>query len=152
MTTFTDTLGFNKGSASFPADVTAISKFEVKIDLAAVIAARAAAGATALAATDVLEVIPLPAGSVVLSAGCQVIEAELTNTTGTYSVGYGGATAAFTSALANNALGYGITNLANPIPFATADTIDVLFNTAVGTNGVINVFAIVANVSSTNNP
>ena len=130
MTTFTDTLGFNKGSAAFPADVTAISKFEVKIDLAAVIAARLAAGATALAATDVLE-------------------AELTNTTGTFSVGYGGATAAFTSALANNALGYGITNLANPIPFTSADTIDVLFNTAVGTNAVLNVFAIVANVSST---
>jgi hypothetical protein len=78
-----------------------------------------------------------------------VLEAETTNTTGTYSVGYGGATAAYTSVLANNALAYGITNLANPTVFATADTIDVLFNTAVGTNGVINVFAIVANVSST---
>jgi hypothetical protein len=150
MTTFTDTLGFNKGSAAFPADVTAISKFEIKLDFAAIIAARLAAGATALAATDVLEVISLPAGSVVLSAGAQVIEAETTNTTGTFSVGYGGATAAYTSALANNALGYGITNLANPTVFATADTIDVLLNTAVGTNAVLNVFAIVANVSSTN--
>lgn len=148
MTTFTDTLGFNKGTAAFPNDVTAISKFEVKIDLATVIAARLAAGATALAAADVLEVIPLPAGSVVLSAGCQVLEVETTNTTGTYSVGYGGATTAYTSALANNALAYGITNLANPTVFTAADTIDVLFNTAVGTNGVINVFAFVANVSS----
>jgi hypothetical protein len=79
-----------------------------------------------------------------------VLEAETTNTTGTYSVGYGGATTAYTNALANNALGYGITNLANPTVFASADTIDVLFNTAVGTNGVINVFAFVANVSSSN--
>ena len=150
MTTFTDSLGFNKGTAAFPANTTEISKFEVKIDLAAVIAARLAAGATALAATDVLEAIPLPAGSVVLSAGCQVLEAETTNTTGTYSVGYGGATTAYTNALANNVLAYGITNLANPTVFATADTIDVLFNTAVGTNGVINVFAFVANVSSSN--
>lgn len=150
MTTFTDSLGFNKGTAAFPANTTEISKFEVKIDLAAVIAARLAAGATALAAADVLEAIPLPAGSVVLSAGCQVLEAETTNTTGTYSVGYGGATTAYTNALANNALAYGITNLANPTVFATADTIDVLFNTAVGTNGVINVFAFVANVSSSN--
>jgi hypothetical protein len=150
MTTFTDSLGFNKGTAAFPANTTEISKFEVKIDLAAVIAARLAAGATALAAADVLEAIPLPAGSVVLSAGCQVLEAETTNTTGTYSVGYGGATTAYTNALANNALGYGITNLANPTVFASADTIDVLFNTAVGTNGVINVFAFVANVSSSN--
>jgi len=148
MTTFTDTLGFNKGTAAFPNSVTEISKFEVKIDLATVIAARLAAGATALTAADVLEVIPLPAGSVVLSAGCQVLEVETTNTTGTYSVGYGGATTAYTSGLANNALAYGITNLANPTVFATADTIDVLFNTAVGTNGVINVFAFVANVSS----
>ena len=150
MTTFTDSLGFNKGTAAFPANTTEISKFEVKIDLAAIIAARLAAGATALAAADVLEAIPLPAGSVVLSAGCQVLEAETTNTTGTYSVGYGGATTAYTNALANNALAYGITNLANPTVFATADTIDVLFNTAVGTNGVINVFAFVANVSSSN--
>ena len=150
MTTFTDSLGFNKGTAAFPANTTEISKFEVKIDLAAVIAARLAAGATALAAADVLEAIPLPAGSVVLSAGCQVLEAETTNTTGTYSVGYGGATTAYTNALANNVLAYGITNLANPTVFATADTIDVLFNTAVGTNGVINVFAFVANVSSSN--
>lgn len=150
MATYTDSLGFNKGTASFPANVTEISKFEVKVDLAAIIAARTAAGATALAATDVLEVIPLPAGSVVLSAGCQVIEAETTNTTGTYSLGYGGATTAYTNALANNALAYGITNLANPTVFASADTIDLLFNTAVGTNGVVNVFAIVANVSSSN--
>lgn len=150
MTTFTDSLGFNKGTAAFPANTTEISKFEVKIDLAVVIAARLAAGATALAAADVLEAIPLPAGSVVLSAGCQVLEAETTNTTGTYSVGYGGATTAYTNALANNVLAYGITNLANPTVFATADTIDVLFNTAVGTNGVINVFAFVANVSSSN--
>ena len=150
MTTFTDSLGFNKGTAAFPANTTEISKFEVKIDLAVVIAARLAAGATALAAADVLEAIPLPAGSVVLSAGCQVLEAETTITTGTYSVGYGGATTAYTNALANNVLAYGITNLANPTVFATADTIDVLFNTAVGTNGVINVFAFVANVSSSN--
>lgn len=149
MATYTDSLGFNKGTAAFPANVTAISKFEVKVDLAAVIAARAAAGATALAAGDVLEVIPLPAGSVVLSAGCQVLEAETTNTTGTYSLGYGGATAAYTNALANNTRAYGITNLANPTVFASADTIDLLFNTAVGTNGVVNVFAIVADVSST---
>jgi hypothetical protein len=57
MTAFTDSLGFNKGTAAFPADVTAISKFEVKLDLAAIIAARSAAGATALAAGDTLQVI-----------------------------------------------------------------------------------------------
>lgn len=150
MAAYTDSLGFNKGTAAYPADVTAISKFEVVVDLAKVIAARAAAGATALTAGDTLQVISLPAGSVVLSAGCQVIEAETTNTTGTYSLGnVGGTTNLYTNALANNALDYGITNLANPTVYATADTIDLTFGTAVGTNGVVNVFAIVANVSST---
>lgn len=148
MATYTDSLGFNKGTAAYPANVTDISKFEVQLDFAKIIAARLAAGATALAAADVIEAIPLPAGSVVLSAGCQVLKASTTNTTGTYSVGYNGAPTAYTATLANNALAYGITNLANPTVFAVADTIDVLLNTAVGGDGVINVFAFVANVSS----
>ena len=149
MTAFTDSLGFNKGTAAFPANVTEVSKFEVKLDFAKIIAARAAAGATALAAGDSLQVIPLPAGSVVLSAGCQVTTVESTNTTGTFSLGNtGGTTNLYTNALANNALAYGITNLANPTVYGTADTIDLLINTAAPTDCVLNVFAIVANVSA----
>jgi hypothetical protein len=149
MAAYTDTLGFNKGTAAFPAEIDSISKFEVRLDFAAIVAARTAAGATALAAGDSLEIIPLPAGSVVLSAGCQVIRAETTNTTATFSLGTtGGTTNLYTNALASNALGYGITNLANPVVYATTDTVDLLLNTAVPANAVINVFAIVANVSS----
>lgn len=147
MAAYTDSLGFNQGTAAFPSDVTAVSKFEVKLDFAAIIAARSAAGATALVAGDSMEVIKLPAGSVVLSAGCQVTTVEATNTTGTFSLGTtGGTTNLYTNALANNALAFGITNLANPVVYGTADTIDILLNTDVPTNCVVNVFAIVADV------
>lgn len=147
MAAYTDSLGFNQGTAAFPSDVTAVSKFEVKLNFADIIAARSAAGATALVAGDSMEVIKLPAGSVVLSAGCQVTTVEATNTTGTFSLGTtGGTTNLYTNALANNALAFGITNLANPVVYGTADTIDILLNTAVPTNCVVNVFAIVADV------
>jgi hypothetical protein len=148
MTAFTDSLGFNKGTAAFPANVTEVSKFEVVLDFAAIVAARSAAGATALAATDTLQVISLPAGSVVLTAGLQVISAETTNTTGTFDFGFtGGDVDVFTDGLACNALGYGIADLANPAAVTSADTIDILLNTAAPTDCVVKAFAIVANVS-----
>jgi len=74
MADYTDSLGFNKGTAAFPANVTEVSKFSVELDFADIVAARSAAGATALVAGDTLQVIALPAGSVVLSAGLQVTE------------------------------------------------------------------------------
>jgi hypothetical protein len=49
MAAYTDTLGFNKGTAAFPGTLTPISHFEVTVDFAKVKAARAAAGATAAA-------------------------------------------------------------------------------------------------------
>ena len=58
MAAYTDTLGFNKGTAAFP-DGSGISKFSVELNFATIVAARAAAGATALAAADTLQVIAL---------------------------------------------------------------------------------------------
>lgn len=151
MTAFTDSLGFNKGTAAFPANVTEVSKFEVELDFAKIVAARSAAGATALSAGDTLQVISLPAGSVVLTAGLRVTSVESTNTTATFDLGFTGgspaAANAYANDLASNALGYGIENLANPTAVTSADTIDVLLNTAVPTDCVVKVFAIVANVS-----
>lgn len=151
MTAFTDSLGFNKGTAAFPANVTEVSKFEVTLDFAKIVAARSAAGATALGAGDTLQVIALPAGSVVLTAGLQVTTVESTNTTATFDFGFTGgspaAANAYANDLASNALGYGIANLANPTAVTSADTIDVLLNTAVPTDCVVKAFAIVANVS-----
>jgi len=151
MTAFTDSLGFNKGTAAFPANVTEVSKFEVELDFAKIVAARSAAGATALAAGDTLQVISLPAGSVVLTAGLRVTSVESTNTTATFDFGFTGgspaAANAYTNDLASNALAYGIENLANPTAVTSADTIDILLNTAAPTDCVVKAFAIVANVS-----
>lgn len=151
MAAYTDSLGFNKGTAAFPANTTEVSKFEVTLDFAKIVAARSAAGATALASGDTLQVIALPAGSVVLTAGLQVTKVESTNTTATFDFGFtGGSPAAanvYANDLASNALGYGIANLANPTAVTSADTIDVLLNTAAPTDCVVKAFAIVANVS-----
>ena len=151
MAAFTDSLGFNKGTAAFPSNTTDVSKFEVELDFAAIIAARLASGATALAAADTLQIIALPAGSVVLSAGLQVTSAETVNTTATFDFGFTGgspaAADAYANGLASNALAYGIEALANPTAVTSADTIDILLNTAAPTNCVVKAFAIVANVS-----
>jgi hypothetical protein len=148
MTAFTDTLGFNKGTAAFPSNVTSISKFEVTLNFATIIAARLAAGATALAATDTLQVISLPAGSIVLAAGVNVTSAETTNTTATFDLGFTGgspyAANVYANDVASNATGLKAADLANPSVIVTADTIDLLLNTAAPVNCVMNVFAIVA--------
>jgi hypothetical protein len=149
MATYTDSLGFNKGSAAFPALVDFISKFDVELDFAAINAARTAAGATALAATDVLQVINLPANAVVLSAGIEVITTDAS--TATFDLGFTGASPAAVNAYANDAAistaGYTVADLANPTAVKVADTIDLLINTAAPTTGKIRVFAVVADVS-----
>ena len=73
MATYTDSIGFNKGTAAFRADgLTKVTRMEVEMDFAAITAARSAAGATALASGDVLEAIPVPAKSLVLHVGVEV--------------------------------------------------------------------------------
>jgi hypothetical protein len=147
MTAFTDSLGFNKGTAAFP-DSSPVKKFEVELDFAKIVAARSAAGATALAATDTLQVISLPAYCVVLAAGLNVTSAETTNTTATFDFGYtGGSPAAanvYCDDFASNALAMDSDNLANPTVIKTADTIDILLNTAAPTDCVVKAWAIVA--------
>ena len=151
MAAYTDSLGFDKGTAAYPANVTDISKFEVTVDFAEVKSARSAAGATALAATDTLQIINLPAGSVVLSAGMNVITAETINTTATIDIGFTGgspaAANAYGNGLATNSTGLKAADLANPTIVASADTIDILLNTAVPENAVIKFFAFVANAN-----
>jgi hypothetical protein len=147
MPAYTDSLGFNKGTAAFP-DSSPVKKFEVELDFAAIVAARAAAGATALAAGDTLQVINLPAYSVVLAAGLNVVSAETTNTTATFDFGFTGGSPAAANVYANDAASNVVAmdsdNLANPTVIATADTIDILLNTAVPANAVVKAWAIVA--------
>ena len=151
MAAYTDSLGFNKGTAAYPANVTDVSKFEVTLNFATIIAARSAAGAVALAAADTLQVIALPAGSIVLAAGVNVTSAETTNTTATFDLGFTGGSPYAANVYANdvvsNTTGLKAADLANPSIVVTADTIDLLINTAAPVNCVVNVFAIVANAS-----
>jgi hypothetical protein len=151
MTAYVDTLGFNKGTAAFPANVNSVSKFEVELDFAAIVAARLAAGATALSATDTLAIIALPAYCVVLAAGLNVTSAETTNTTATFDFGYTGGTPAaanvYCDDFASNAVAMDSDNLANPTVIKAADTIDLLLNTAVPANAVVTAWAIVADCS-----
>jgi hypothetical protein len=154
MATYTDSYGFNKGSADYPAyGANRISYIEVELDFTTINADRLAASATALAAADILQVLQLPANSVLLHAGFQVTEAETTNTTATFDFGFTGgspaAANAFGNDIASNALGWSWTagtGLANPIIIGTSDdTIDLLINSAAPTYAVLRCFAVVLN-------
>jgi hypothetical protein len=113
MANYTDSLGFNKGTSAYP-DATrgAVHKFEVLLDFAAIAAARSAAGAAALAATDTLEVIPVPAGSVVLAAGAQVLTVE--GATATMDLGDSGSATRYLSNFDLNAASNSASALAEP--------------------------------------
>lgn len=151
MAAYTDSLGFYKGTAAYP-EGHGISKFTVTLDFAKIVAARSAAGATALAAADTLQVINLPAGSVVLAAGLVVTKVESTNTTATFDLGFTGgspyAADAYANNVASNSLGLKAADLANPSVVVSADTIDLLLNTAVPTDCVVEAFAVVVNANA----
>lgn len=156
MAAYTDSIGFFKNSAAYPANGNdRISTFAVDLDFAAIVAARAAAGATALAATDTLHVIPLPRGSVILSAGIEVTSAETVNTTATFSVGFVGGTPAaanaYANALASNALAMAavgvVPTLVNGVT-ANTTNLAVTLGIAAPTDAVVRVFVVVADVSA----
>ena len=76
---------------------------------------------------------------------------ESTNTTATFDLGFtGGSPAAanvYANDIASNALGVSAANLANPTLVATADTVDLLLNTAVPTDCIVKAFVIVADAN-----
>lgn len=159
MATYTDSLGFNKGSAALPADALAkCHRVEVVLNFPAIIAARSAAGATALAATDVLEVIPIPAGTLVSNVGMEVTTAA--GVTSTLSIGDGGAAAGYLAATSVNATGWsggvpvvtGTPGAFSPTLsggklYSAADTIDVTIGTAVPAAAVVRIFALMTDVT-----
>lgn len=147
MVAFTDSLGFNKGTAdAYPANgVGAVLKLEVELNFATIIAARSAAGVAALTTSDTLQVLRIPAGSVVLSAGFTVTSVESTNTTGTIGLTDGSVT--YATGRVINATGTGAANLANPTVYSAADTLDISFATAMPTDLVVKAWAVVADVS-----
>lgn len=159
MATYTDTLGFNKGSAALPADaLNKCHRVEVVLDFPKIIAARLAAGATALAASDVLEVIPVPAGTIVSNVGMEVTTAA--GVTSTLSIGDGAAAAGYLAATTANSVAWsGGVPIVTGTPgafaptlsggklYSAADTIDVTIGTAVPAAAVVRVFAVLTDVT-----
>jgi hypothetical protein len=158
MATYTDSLGFNKGTAAAYVDngLHKVTVLEVTLDFAAITAARLAAGATALTSGDVLEVLRIPAKSQVLNVGVDVTKAE--GGTLTIDVGDGADPDGFLDGVnANTVAGYssstvtlveGAPNTLSPAfgfgkYYGAADTIDVTTVNAADV-AVMRVWAIVA--------
>ena len=152
MATYTDSLGFNKGTAAYPAnDLNKSVRVEMVLDFPKIIAARTAAGATALAASDVMEIIPIPAGTIVSNVGMVVTTAA--GVTSTISIGDGGAAAGYLAATSVNATGTSggvpvlssgafAPTLSGGKLYSAADTIDITLGTAVPAAAVVRLFAI----------
>lgn len=151
MATYTTAVGYNAGSAALPADsLNKCHRVEVTLDFPKIIAARSAAGLTALAASDVLEVLPIPAGTIVSNVGMQVTTAA--GVTSTLSIGDGSAAAGYLAATSVNATGFSggvpvlssgafAPTLSGGKLYSAADTIDVTIGTAVPAAAVVRVFA-----------
>ena len=157
MATYTDTLGFNKGSAALPSNaLDTVHLVEMTLDFPKIIAARTAAGATALAASDVMEIIPIPAGTIVSNVGMVVTTAA--GVTSTISIGYGSAAAGYLAATSANATGTSggvpvlssgafAPTLSGGKVYAAADTIDITLGTAVPAAAVVRVFALLTDIN-----
>jgi len=157
MATYTDTLGFNKGSAALPSNALhKVHLVEMILDFPAIIAARSAAGATALAASDVMEIIPIPAGTLVSNVGMIVTTAA--GVTSTISIGDGSAAAGYLAATSANSAatsggvpvlssGAFAPTLSGGKVYAAADTIDITLGTAVPAAAVVRVFAMFTDIN-----
>ena len=102
---------------------------------------------SALAATDTIEAIEVPAGTIVLSAGYEIITAG--TGTGTLSLGDGSDVDRYVTAIVQTAAGQKAA-LATNVPhlYTAADTIDLKSATAV-CNSKVRVWAIMADCNGT---
>jgi len=131
MTTYNDGKGYNlgTGAAHVAAGINKVSAVSVTLDFAAITTARAAAGLAALTATDVLEVIKIPANTLVTSVALNVTTAE--GGTLTIDVGDGDDPDGYHDGVNGNAVAAYITDaggaaaLAHGKFYTAADTIDV---------------------------
>ena len=156
MAAYTDTHGFDKGSAAHPAKgLNRVGYIEVPLAFADITSARATAGATALSAGDSLEVLSIPADTLVMAVGATTITAE--GAASTFDIGLtggdvdgfvdGGAATSAGTTKSNGAL---IISAKNGHYFAAADTIDMLIGVsgAVTDTAKIKVWALVVDCSS----
>jgi hypothetical protein len=146
MADFTDSHGFYKGTAAFLSNYThRVSVIEVDLDFAKIAAARVAAGAAALAATDTLEVLPVPANCLVLAVGVQVTKAE--GATATMDVGDSGSATRFVSNANLNATGSVASALTSPHLYTAASQIRITLDHNSIDNAVARVWAVVVDVN-----
>lgn len=146
------TYSYAVGSATtHPSKLLRASPYVIKrtIDIATLITAL---GATP-AASDVIKVLNIPAGSMVLSGGV-LVNTAVDATTMTVDLGYSGNVDVFTDGADLKTTGYAAygTNgkaIANAARFATAGTVDLLVATLTGTltSGNITVYAVVLDIS-----
>lgn len=129
---------------------------EALIDLAAA----ATAKGSALAAADVITCIRIPAESVVLFAGLEVVTAQAGGSAD-QSIGLGdsGSTSRWVAAFDLDAAVAGahapiVVATANPTVFGTTSTIDIIVTaaTTVGTTGLLRVYAMIVDASNRAKP
>jgi len=142
MTDYTDSLGFNKGTAGYDANgLSSVTKISVELDFAKIAAARSAAGAAALAATDTLVVMPIPAGSTILMAGVNVTKAE--GAVATMDLGDGSGATTYLSNVNLNSVAANGATVAAPVFYATANALKVTIDSNNVDVAVAKVWAIV---------
>lgn len=142
------------GRGGFPALGPKVGVVEAKINLATVSAELVAQGDGELAATDVIQAISLPKGTVVLAAGIEVLTAVAGTSVMTLDLGVtGGDVDQWVDGFDADAAVAGdyaaATTTAPQLVMTAADTIDVLVATMTGslTAGVIRVWAIIADIA-----
>lgn len=150
MADYTDSLGFNKGTAaSTYSGVNATYVAEVLLDFAKITAARSAASATALTDGDSLQILQVPAQTVVHAVGLEVLVPE--GGTATVDVGSTDVDGYLDGVDVNAATGTsyatsdGATGYATGFYYGSADTIDLLMVNALDT-AVLRVWAICTSV------
>ena len=156
MATISDTIGFNRGTAAFPADsLNKCHRVEIILDFPKIIAARAAAGAAALTSSDVIQVIPVPAKTLVSGVGMEIItvgaSGSLALGDGTAGAGYLAATVSTSTGMFGGApvlsSGAFAPTLSGGKVYSAEDTIDVTLSTAVPSAAVVRVFALMTDIS-----
>lgn len=156
MVAYTDTIGFNKGSAAHMEHNPKMYLMQVDLDFAQITTDRAAASLTALAATDSLAILQIPAKTLVVAVGIDVTTAD--GTASTVDLGETGGdvdgwidghdcNAVGSACSMNSTLVEGTPNTYGPALgggkyYGSADTIDMLFLTAPQDASVMRVWAV----------
>jgi hypothetical protein len=106
------------------------------------------------ASADVINVLAIPAGTMVVAVGAEVISADTTGSSPTVSLGDSGSGTQYSSAGVNPkaAAGTIVVSAASAWEaYAAANLISMTINTAALTNAVLRVFAIVVDIRRSDN-